>query len=66
MHQDLGLEDAAVPMAARMFISPMSTHAVLWTMRSYAKHCIMRSQREGTQARGPMRLRRLCIMCIAV
>ena len=34
--------------------------------RSYAKHCIMRSQREGTQARGPMRLRRLCIMCIAV
>jgi len=32
MHQDLGLEDAAVLMAARMFISPMSTHAALWTM----------------------------------
>ncbi len=30
----LGLKDAAVLMAARMLVSPMSTHAVLWTMRS--------------------------------
>ena len=34
MHQDLGLEDAAVLMAARMLVSPMPAHAVLWTIRS--------------------------------
>ena len=50
LHQDLGPEDAAALAAARMFISPMSTHAVLWTMRSMPGSAVTSAPRRACQS----------------